>query len=30
MLQLQRAYTASAKILTMVDDLLQTLLTAIR
>ncbi len=30
MLQLQRSYTASAKILTMVDDLLQTLLTAIR
>ncbi|MGF3026336.1 flagellar hook-associated protein FlgK [Methylobacterium aquaticum] len=30
MLQLQRAYTASAKILTMVDDLLKTLLTAIR
>ncbi|MET7247494.1 flagellar hook-associated protein FlgK [Methylobacterium sp. EM32] len=30
MLQLQRSYTASAKILTMVDTLLQTLLTAIR
>ncbi|UHC16406.1 flagellar hook-associated protein FlgK [Methylobacterium currus] len=30
MLQLERSYTASAKILTMVDDLLQNLLTAIR
>jgi flagellar hook-associated protein 1 FlgK len=30
MLQLERSYTASAKILTMVDTLLQTLLTAIR
>ncbi|GJD63854.1 flagellar hook-associated protein FlgK [Methylobacterium frigidaeris] len=30
MLQLERSYTASAKILTMVDDLLKTLLTAIR
>ncbi|MGX7707015.1 flagellar hook-associated protein FlgK [Methylobacterium sp. Gmos1] len=30
MLQLERSYTASAKILTMVDDLLQTLMTAIR
>ncbi|AWB23937.1 flagellar hook-associated protein FlgK [Methylobacterium currus] len=30
MLQLERSYTASAKILTMVDGLLQNLLTAIR
>jgi flagellar hook-associated protein 1 len=29
-LQLERSYTASAKILTVVDDLLRTLMDAVR